>query len=209
MPLGLDASGRWVVAELDRAGRIVGLGIEEPPQPLEGGPGDAYPTPPDVLVRPRLSAVSESVRYSEGGAGASAAMPVAPPPVTLPPWLWPPFAAYPIDAPANRLPVTVAPAGSLIVSIDTPPPGQLTAIWAVGFSTTDAAATRLTVRINRQPVPPLTGILGAIGDLVRPTRLVAPILVPPSQELDVLVENIGLFAADVAVRCQGYRYALG
>lgn len=207
--LGTDVWGRRILATLDGAGRVLGLGIEEVPQPTEGQPGDGYPVPPDVLARPRLSTVSESVRYAEGGAAATAAGPAAAPPIQVPPHLAPPYGAFPLDVPAVRIPQTVPLAGSLIVALDTPPPGQITVLWTFGLSTTDLAGTRLTVRVNRQPVPPLAGIVGVIGDLTRPTRLAAPILVPASQEADVLIENIGTAAITVAVRAQGWRYAMG
>jgi hypothetical protein len=207
--LGLDAAGRRVYADLDDAGRILGLGVEEVPQPETWGPGDAWPTPPDVLVRPRLSAVSESVRYAEGGGAAVGPEAVPPPPVVLPPWLFPPFSAFGLDVPAVRIPQTVLPAASLVIELDQVPSSQITVLVAAGWSVSDATSARLTVRINRQPVPPLVGIVGALGTLDRPTRLASPIIVPPSQVVDVLVENVGVAAVDVAVRFQGWRYATG
>lgn len=207
--LGTDAWGRRILATLDGAGRVLGLGIEDVPQPVQSQPGDGYPVPPDVLARPRLSTVSESVRYAEGGAAATAAGPAAAPPIQVPPHLAPPYGAFPLDVPPLRTPSLIPPANSMVVELDTPPPGQIAVIWTFGVSTTDVASTRVTVRVNQQPVPPFAGIIGAIGDLTRPTRLAAPILVPASQAVDVLVENIGVAAIQVAVRAQGWRYAMG
>ena len=58
-------------------------------------------------------------------------------------------------------------------------------------------------------IPPIAGIVGALGTLERPTALAAPIIVPPSQVVDALIENLGVGLIAAAVRVQGWRYAVG
>jgi hypothetical protein len=149
-------------------------------------------TPPDVVLRPRIS---PPVKVSPEVA-----------PFPLPPWLFPPALNFPVDLPVSRVPVLVPAAGSLIVTWPAIPQGATGVCRRIGLSTSDFANTRITTRINANPVPPFGGIVGAIGPLESLIDLTAPVIIRSGDVFSVLLENIGLAGITMMVRTTGWWY---
>ncbi len=159
-------------------------------------PTAMWDTPPDVRVRPRLSPPDFRREAAEGGPAEI--------PVQFPPWLFPPSTAFAFDAPQNRIPVLIAAAGSLVVTLPRVPMGATGVVQRIGVSTGDAVNTRITTRINAAPVPPWGGIIGALSALEDPTPLPGPILIRGGDEFSVLLENIGGVGILMAARILGW-----
>jgi hypothetical protein len=160
--------------------------------------------PADVAQRQRLSPLYDVTRGGEqmGGYGD---MP-APEPVVFPPWLFPPFGAFALDFPLNRLPVAIAAGASLSIPVPLVPDGRTGIIQALGLTTDVVADTRVTTRINLQPVAPILGIIGALGPLDNPTKFAAPIIIANAAVFDVLIENTGAGIINAMVRVLGWWY---
>lgn len=180
---------------------------------LVGAHGDMLPIPDavdgaampaDVAVRPRLSPVYDISRGAAtmGGYGDEP----APEPLVFPPWLFPPFGAFPLDFPLNRLPVAIAAGATLSVLLPAVPDGRTGILNALGLTTSIVADTRVTLRINQQPTPPILGIVGALGSLDDPTKFPAPVIIAPAAVADVLIENTGAAAITAMVRVLGWWY---
>lgn len=164
-------------------------------------PVPPWPTPADVLQRRR---VSPPVQPS-----AAEGRPGEVPPVTQPPWIYPPFLHFPVDLPQNRIPAAVAAGGSIIIAWPQIPQGSTGVCRRVGISTSAVADTRVTTLINRNPVPPLGGVIGAIGTLENPTDLAGPVIIRAGEEFALLLENIGVGIVTMAARTLGWWWGSG
>ncbi len=153
-------------------------------------------TPADVIGRRNLSRVVPVLR-EEGRRTAEG-------PAYLPPWIYPPFVHFPVDEPQNRIPTVIAIANSLIITWKVIPQGATGVVRRIGISTADAANTRITTRINGNPVPPFGGIIGAIGSLENPTELPGPVIVRAGEEFSLLLENVGVVNIAMAARTMGW-----
>lgn len=160
-----------------------------------------WPTPPDVIGRRRISP-PVPVSSDEGRQGQA-------PPVIQPPWIYPPFLHFPVDLPQNRIPTAVAAGSSIIVAWPQIPQGATGVCRRVGISTSAAADTRVTTLINRSPVPPLGGVIGAIGTLENPTELAGPVIIRAGEEFALLIENVGAVAVNLAGRTLGWWWGSG
>jgi len=160
-------------------------------------PFPKWSTPPDVILRPRISP-PVPISPAEGQSQAQ--------PVPLPPWLFPPALNFPVDLPANRVPVLVPAAGSLIVTWPEIPQGATGVCRRIGTSTSDFANTRITTRINANPVPPFGGFVGAVGPLEALIDLAGPIIIRSGDTFSVLLENIGGAGITMMVRTTGWWY---
>ncbi len=160
-------------------------------------PTPPWPTPADVIGRRRISTpVPPTAAEGRQGTG---------PPVIQPPWIYPPAIHFSVDLPQNRIPVAVAAGGSIIVAWPLIPQGATGVCRRVGISTSDAANTRVTTLINRNPVPPLGGVVGAIGPLDNPPELAGPVIIRAGEEFALLLENIsGAVAVTLAGRTMGW-----
>lgn len=183
--------------------------LRDPRDPRQGTPPllpyPEWDTPPDVIVRPRLTPIGEGAQGAEGAPPPG--MPGAGPPLTLPPWLFPPANSFAFDQPSNRMPVVIPAGGSLVVTLPRVPLGSTGVVSRIGISTTSAADTRITTRINTNPVPPWGNVFGAVSALEDPTDLPAPILLRGSDEFSVLMENVGAVAVNMAARILGWWYS--
>lgn len=166
----------------------------------------ARTVPPDVLGRQRLSPAAPA--RSVGAIG------VAPEirgdkMVELPPWQYAPFGATMFDEPMNRIPANLGVGASttFALSFGKIPAGSIGVIWAIGFQTSDATNTSISTRKDGTVVPPWGGLVGAIGSLDNPTRLVAPIFIEPGVTFDLLVTNNGAAIITVAARIMGWYYS--
>lgn len=164
-------------------------------------PVPPWPTPADVIGRRRLSQ-PVPMTAAEGQRGDA-------PPVTQPPWIYPPAIHFAVDLPQNRIPVAVAAGGSLVIAWPQIPQGATGVCRRVGISTSVAADTRVTTLINRNPVPPLGGVIGAIGTLENPTELAGPVMIRAGEEFALLLENIGVAAITMAGRTMGWWWGSG
>ncbi len=147
-------------------------------------------TPPDVILRPRIS---PPVKI----AGETAPFP-------LPPWLFPPALNFPVDLPVNRATVLVPAAGSLIVTWPAIPQGATGVCRRIGLSTTDFTNTRTTTRINGNPVPPFGAVVGAIGPLEAMIDLTAPVIIRSGDVFSVLLENLAGVGNTMQIRTTGW-----
>lgn len=117
----------------------------------------------------------------------------------------PPPSAIPLDLPVNKIPASIAPAGSLLTTWPAMGPGEFGLVTALGISTSDAANTRISTRVDGVAVPPLIASFGAVGTLDAPTPLAVPIRLGPGQVFSLLMENVGAGAIDMAARTLGWR----
>jgi len=113
--------------------------------------------------------------------------------------------AIPLDEPVDRRLTTIAPGGSLTITLAAVPVGQVEQITALGATSSDFTALRTTTRVNGAAVPPLVLVLGALGTLQVPTPFAAPIVLGPGEVFSVLLENVGAANIDVAARILGWR----
>lgn len=167
------------------------------------------PTSPDVARQRRLSRPAQadpSLRElaRPGTSDAQAIQGLEP--IMLPPWLYPPFNARGVLLPLSHVPAVLAPAASTFVTWPAIPNGKFGVVYAMGLSTTSFPDTRITTMINRNPVDPYAGVVGAIGTLDEPQPLPAPIIVPASAVFEVQITNTGAGAITVAVITKGWWY---
>lgn len=170
-----------------------------------------FPTAPDVIFRRRLTppvnvdpldverrtppGITDALRLAGEGR-----------PWSLPPWVYPPFDARGIAEPRVRTPQVIAAGASITVEWGLIPNGKIGVVDRMGISTTSFADTRITTRINANPVDPYPGIVGEIGSLAQPQKLPAPIIVPAGAVFDVLIENTGAAALSAIVVTLGWWY---
>lgn len=117
----------------------------------------------------------------------------------------PPPSAVPLDFPVDKLPQSIAAAGSLIITWPAMGASEFGLVTALGISTSDAVNTRITTRVDGVGVPPLIASLGAVGSMESPTPFAVPIRLGPGQVFSLLMENIGGLAIDMAARTLGWR----
>ncbi len=161
-------------------------------------PFPPWPTPPDVPLRARLSPAVPPAE-AEGRRGEE--------PITLPPWLYPPFVSQPIDEPQNRIPAAIAAGGTYTIQWAVIPLGRTGICDRIGMSiSVSADQVRITTRINNNPVPPLAGVIGAIGTLLEPVKLSAPIIIRAGERFSLTLENLSVGAIDLAARTLGWSY---
>lgn len=117
----------------------------------------------------------------------------------------PPPNAVPLDFPVNKIPQSIAPAGSLLITWPAMGPSEVGQVTAAGISTSDAQNTRISTQVNGVAVPPLIASFGAVGTMDAPTLFGAPIRLGPGQVFSLLMENVGAVAIDMAARTLGWR----
>lgn len=117
----------------------------------------------------------------------------------------PPPDAVPLDLPVDKLPQTIAPAGSHVVTWPAMGATEFGLVTALGISTTDAVNTRITTRVDGVAVPPLVASFGAVGTMDAPSPFAVPIRLGPGQVFSVLMENVGAAGVDMAARTLGWR----
>jgi hypothetical protein len=117
------------------------------------------------------------------------------------------------DYPPNRVPVLIAPAGTLVINlsdeagvVEPVPQGALGVIAGIGVQTDNLAGTRITAIINGLPHRTYRNIIGLLSPLASPTADFLPIDLNRGDRFGVLVENITLPAINinVAVRILGW-----
>ena len=111
-----------------------------------------------------------------------------------------------LDLPIFRIPQAIPAGGSLIVTWEVVPQNALGIVTRIGIQTSEAADTRITTRINGIPVEPLLQVIGALGDMLDPPLLAAPIDLNPGEVFSLVMENIGMAPRNMAARTMGYFY---
>jgi hypothetical protein len=166
------------------------------------------PTMPDVMGRRNLTPPAQPITTPQpGGTPAGAAGGLSGPvPIILPVHLYPPVGAFAVDLPINRVPAVLAAGATITLEWPQVPVTRIGIVRRAGLSTTDAANTQVIFLINRAPVPP-GPFIGAIGDLVNPPELAAPIIVPGGQVFGVQITNLSAVAITVVSRTMGWLYA--
>jgi hypothetical protein len=117
----------------------------------------------------------------------------------------PPPNAVPLDLPTDKLPQTIAPAGSHVVTWPAMGATEFGLVTALGISSDDLVNTRITTRIDGVAVPPLIASFGAVGTMDDPTILSVPIRLGPGQVFSLLMENVGAANILMAARTLGWR----
>lgn len=117
----------------------------------------------------------------------------------------PPPNAVPLDFPVNKIPTSIAPAGSLLITWPAMGASEFGLVTALGVSTTDAQNTRISTQVDGVAVAPLIASFGAVGPMDTPTPFAVPIRLGPGQVFSLLMENVGAVAIDMAARILGWR----
>lgn len=117
----------------------------------------------------------------------------------------PPPNAVPLDFPVNKIPQSIAPAGSLLITWPAMGASEFGLMTSLGVSTSDAQNTRISTQVDGVAVAPLVASFGAVGTMDAPTPLAVPIRLGPGQVFSLLMENVGGLAIDMAARTLGWR----
>jgi len=115
-----------------------------------------------------------------------------------------PPGATPVDLPVNRVPVSVAAGGQLLITWPAVPANQQGLVTAIGVAAADFANARITTRVGGVAVAPLVQVFGAVGPLEAPTPLAVPIRMAAGQVFSLLIENVGGAPQDMAARTLGW-----
>lgn len=117
----------------------------------------------------------------------------------------PPPNAVPLDFPVNKIPQTIAPGGSLLITWPAMGATEFGLVTALGISTDDAVNTRISTQIDGVAVAPLIASFGAVGTMDNPTPFAVPIRLGPGQVFSVFMENVGANPINMAARTLGWR----
>lgn len=123
-----------------------------------------------------------------------------------PPWIDPPLGSFPVVVPINRNPTAIAAGGSITVAWPQIPQGKIGVVRRIGSQTSDSTNTRITTRINGNPVAPYNQVIGQIGTPAALEEIPSPIIVPAGQTFDMLIENLSAAAITATAIAEGWWY---